>query len=555
MRSVRYDIALQIYPFSLYSQRKCKKTLYLRTINMIDMIDNSILRLADIFGQGAAFLDRNGKFLGANAYFRDHYEIDVFSFGAIPLFASALLSSDQKKSLQSTGRYQGDYVLVDRTHELIRQIPDRKMVKNKYIHLDIRRLGLGGIEYVALLDDLSQRYNIDTRLEEMNRYWGFVCELGKEIFFIYDFNTRDFHFLGDTQKIVGTADLNEYLGGLSKSDRSMLLEQWSLSISDGRPRDIFEYTCCATMKGENVYHSIRWVIDHSNPSDLTVYGLVMDITSLSKTESIIGEHLMQLSLLTGDTPIVLWKYEMDARGSKLILDRVSSNEKLVTRLELPDNQVEEDYLRQRISENDWKRLEDEFERQLRGDYSGDELVIGFQISNNNFIFAATKFVIQKTDQNGSPTLLTGFSRLLESSGEVRVPDVPAAGIPSAAKIMTDNRKTILIAEDIDNNFELMDIILRKDYRIVRAVNGIEAVSLFSEIQPDLVFMDMKMPEMGGLEATRLIRMESESIPIIALTAFDLGSDRELALEAGCNAFMSKPVDIPALKNLVKKYLG
>jgi len=522
------------------------------------MIENSIMKITDLFGQGAAFLDYNGRFLGANAYFREHFEIKDFTFGAVPLFTSALLSSEQKTALKNTGRFQGNFVLVDRTHELVRQIPDRKMVKNKYIHVDIRRFGVCGVEYVVLIDDVSQKYNIDAKLEELNRYWDFVCLLGKEIFFVYDFNTRSFEFFGDLEKCVGTTELNVYLEGLSKGDRSMLLEQWSLSISDGRPQDIFEYTCKSVVKSAQVYHSIRWKIDHSNPSNLTVYGLVMDITSLSKTESIIGDHLLQLSLMIGNSPVVLWKFSFGSDGNTLEFDRMSSNEKMIGMLGITDAVVKQKDLRRHISDTDWNRLKESLDRKMKGGDSDEETVINFQISNNNSIFVATKFVIRKMDPDGAVSLLMGFSRMLEEAPEEDAP-VCAPQVTDSdkqtLKVMAEPMKTILIAEDIDNNFELMNIILRKDYRIVRAVNGVEAVSLFSEIQPDMVFMDMKMPEMGGLEATRLIRMESERVPIIALTAFDLGSDRELAIEAGCNAFMSKPVDIPALKNMVRNYLG
>ncbi len=117
------------------------------------------------------------------------------------------------------------------------------------------------------------------------------------------------------------------------------------------------------------------------------------------------------------------------------------------------------------------------------------------------------------------------------------------------------KQTILIAEDIDNNYDLLNVILRKDYNLVRAVNGIEAVRLFSEVNPDIILMDMKMPEMGGLDATRLIRMQSQTVPIIAVTAFAFESDREVAIKAGCDDFLSKPIDIPVLKSLIKKYLN
>ncbi|MFA7116769.1 MAG: response regulator [Bacteroidales bacterium] len=116
------------------------------------------------------------------------------------------------------------------------------------------------------------------------------------------------------------------------------------------------------------------------------------------------------------------------------------------------------------------------------------------------------------------------------------------------------KRTILIAEDIDNNFDLLNIILRKEYNLVRAINGVEVVKLYPEVNPDIILMDMKMPEMGGLEATRLIRMQSKTVPIIAVTAFAFESDREVALQAGCDDFLSKPIDIPVLKSVIKKFM-
>lgn len=113
--------------------------------------------------------------------------------------------------------------------------------------------------------------------------------------------------------------------------------------------------------------------------------------------------------------------------------------------------------------------------------------------------------------------------------------------------------TILVAEDIDCNYELLKAILGKTYRLIRARTGIEAVTLFSEKKPDLILMDMKMPELDGIDATKIIRETSQEIPIVALTAFAYDSDRELALNAGCNDFITKPVDAMELKRLILKY--
>lgn len=99
-------------------------------------------------------------------------------------------------------------------------------------------------------------------------------------------------------------------------------------------------------------------------------------------------------------------------------------------------------------------------------------------------------------------------------------------------------RTLLVAEDVDSNFLLMNTVLGKKYKLIRARDGREAVDMYKENHPDLIFMDIKMPYMDGLEATRLIRGYSKDIPIIALTAFAFESDRERAIEAGCNDYLT-----------------
>lgn len=116
-------------------------------------------------------------------------------------------------------------------------------------------------------------------------------------------------------------------------------------------------------------------------------------------------------------------------------------------------------------------------------------------------------------------------------------------------------KRILIAEDTDSNYLLLSIVLRKEYETIRALNGLEAIEMCRIHNPDLILMDFKMPVMDGLEATCKIREFNSEIPIIALTANAYDSDREHAYEAGCNEYMSKPIDAMALRLLLKKYLG
>lgn len=114
-------------------------------------------------------------------------------------------------------------------------------------------------------------------------------------------------------------------------------------------------------------------------------------------------------------------------------------------------------------------------------------------------------------------------------------------------------RTQLVAEDVDSNFLLMNTVLGKKYKLIRARDGREAVDMYKENHPDLIFMDIKMPYMDGLEATRLIRGYSKDIPIIALTAFAFESDRERAIEAGCNDYLTKPVSQEAIEKILDKY--
>lgn len=111
---------------------------------------------------------------------------------------------------------------------------------------------------------------------------------------------------------------------------------------------------------------------------------------------------------------------------------------------------------------------------------------------------------------------------------------------------------ILIAEDNDSNYLLIKKLL-KDNQLTRAITGVEAIEKIKAQTFDIVFMDIRMPVMNGLEATSLIREFNQTTPIIALTANAFDSDRENALAAGCNHFMTKPVKKRELMDLLFRY--
>ena len=117
-----------------------------------------------------------------------------------------------------------------------------------------------------------------------------------------------------------------------------------------------------------------------------------------------------------------------------------------------------------------------------------------------------------------------------------------------------NAPLILVAEDEDNNFELVKVVLSKRYRLIRAHNGIEAVTLCEDEHPNLILMDIRMPDMNGLDATRIIKEVNRNIPIIALSAYAFDENIKEAKEAGCDDFMAKPFRVEDLLDRIQKFL-
>ena len=117
---------------------------------------------------------------------------------------------------------------------------------------------------------------------------------------------------------------------------------------------------------------------------------------------------------------------------------------------------------------------------------------------------------------------------------------------------------ILLAEDVEENWDMLSRRLkRRGYDVVHAPDGRHAVDLALSERPDLILMDMNMPEVDGWEATRQIRARAATrdIPIIAVTAHELEVDRTKALEAGCNDHHAKPVDLPKLLAQIEAMLA
>src|SRR5690349_3986626 len=116
-------------------------------------------------------------------------------------------------------------------------------------------------------------------------------------------------------------------------------------------------------------------------------------------------------------------------------------------------------------------------------------------------------------------------------------------------------KKILIVEDVDLNVELLTQLLEDDYALVIAKDGEQGVSLAGVERPDLILMDMSLPVCDGYEATRRIRAAGHAMPIIGLSAHAMAGDAERAIAAGCNDYMTKPLNDALLFDKLDHYLG
>ena len=115
-------------------------------------------------------------------------------------------------------------------------------------------------------------------------------------------------------------------------------------------------------------------------------------------------------------------------------------------------------------------------------------------------------------------------------------------------------KTILIVEDVELNRDLLVQLLQDDYQLILAADGATALERAKDSKPDLVLMDLSLPRMDGWEATRRLK-EFSTIPVIVLTAHAMRGDEERARAAGCDDFLTKPIDEDLLFAKLGKYLG
>jgi len=120
-----------------------------------------------------------------------------------------------------------------------------------------------------------------------------------------------------------------------------------------------------------------------------------------------------------------------------------------------------------------------------------------------------------------------------------------------------NQRVLVIEDNRDNMTLIVDVLESLDYDVVQANDGEQGVTLAKSHHPDLILMDLSLPKMDGWEATRVIKANDDlkQIPIIALTAHAMVGDRERALEAGCDDYMTKPINLKILATKLTAFLG
>ena len=119
-------------------------------------------------------------------------------------------------------------------------------------------------------------------------------------------------------------------------------------------------------------------------------------------------------------------------------------------------------------------------------------------------------------------------------------------------------KTVMIVEDNELNMKLFhDLLEAQGYRTVTTRNGIEALELARQHHPDLILMDIQLPEVSGLEVTKWLKEDPalKSIPVVAVTAFAMKGDEERIREGGCEAYLSKPISVGKFLETVRQFLG
>jgi two-component system, cell cycle response regulator DivK len=134
----------------------------------------------------------------------------------------------------------------------------------------------------------------------------------------------------------------------------------------------------------------------------------------------------------------------------------------------------------------------------------------------------------------------------------------AAALSALSDVVALPRKKVLIVEDNDLNMKLFnDLLEANDYLTLQTRDGLEALSLARQHRPNLILMDIQLPEVSGLEVTRWIKQDADlcAIPVVAVTAFAMKGDEEKILEGGCEGYIAKPISVVNFLRTVERFVS
>ena len=333
-----------------------------------------------------------------------------------------------------------------------------------------------------------------------------------------------------------------------------------------------EYIKIISSKGNELMLLINDIIDISkieagdisiSKSDLMVFDFLQEaFREFSKEKGLMNKHEIQfrLKLQENSNPVI----HTDPARLKQILYNLISNAMKFTHegfIEMGCYQEDERvifYIKDTgigIEEDKYNIIFDRFrqvDESINSEFGGTGL--GLAISRHLCHMLGGEIWMESVINQGST--FSFYLPLLENLASENDSENHSSGSWNRKKVIDLSGKIILVAEDDSANYLFIESFLKRtNSKVIWAKDGEQLIEIFkSEPAIDLILMDLRMPVLNGIDATRIIRNTHPDLPVIALTAYAFADDREKSIEAGCNDYLAKPVKLEELSETLTKYL-